>query len=82
MPSARLLALAFKQASYEWFIPWRMSVLELEEQQLQRPCKLARTELADLILDDVPSRNLSDTLGMFCIEQNFAFAQCGDGHGH
>ena len=69
MPSARLLALAFKQASsQEWrFIPWRwrMSVLELEEQQLQRPRKLARTELADLILDDVPSRNLPDTLGMF-----------------
>ena len=73
MPSARLLALAFKQASsHEWrFIPWRwrMSVLELEEQQLQRPRKLARTELADLILDDVPSRNLPDTLGMFALSK-------------
>ena len=57
-PSARLLALAFKQASsHQWcFIPWRwrMSVHELEEQQLQRPRKLARTELADLVWDDVP----------------------------
>ena len=73
MPSARLLALAFKQtSSQEWrFIPWRwrMSVLELEEQQLQRPRKLARTELADLILDDVPSRNLPDTLGMFALSK-------------
>ena len=73
MPSARLLALAFKQASsQEWrFIPWRwrMSVLELEEQQLQRPRKLARTELADLILDDIPSRNLPDTLGMFALSK-------------
>ena len=85
MPSARLLALAFKQASsQEWrFIPWRwrMSVLELEEQQLQRPRKLARTELADLTLDDVPSRNLPDT-GHVCTQQNFALAQCGNGHGH
>ena len=46
-----------------------MSVLELEEQQLQRPRKLARTELADLILDDVPSRNLPDTLGMFALSK-------------
>ena len=69
MPSSRLLALAFKQASgTEWkFIPWkwRLSQSELEDIHVNRPRKVPWLELADLLLDEIPARSVPDTLGMF-----------------
>ena len=54
--------LAFKQAACkQWrFIPWkwRLSVAELEEMCIQMPSKLPRMELADLLLDNVPSNEI------------------------
>ena len=38
---------------------------ELEDIHINRPRKVPRLELADLLLDEVPARNVPDTLGMF-----------------
>ena len=69
MPSSRLLALAFKQASgTEWkFIPWkwRLSSAELEDMQINRPRKLPRLDLADFLRDEVSARSVTESLGMF-----------------
>ena len=84
MPSSRLLALAFKQASgAEWkFIPWkwRLSSAELEDMHISRPRKLPRMELADLLLDEVPARSVPDTLGMFGLSKLLRLHRVADVH--
>ena len=89
MPSSRLLALAFKQASgTEWkFIPWkwRLSSAEMEDMRISRPRKLPRMELADILLDEVPARSVPDTLSMFGLSKllrlrSVAMAMVADVH--
>ena len=48
-----------------------MSVKLHEEHQSSRPARKARLELTDLLLDEVPSRDIpaSGTIGMFHLQQ-------------
>ena len=71
MPSTRLLSHVHKMVASKdlAFVPWkfRMSVKLHEEHQSSRPAKKARLELTDLLLDEVPSRDIpaSGAIGMF-----------------
>ena len=72
LPGARLLSQAYRlQTTGDWkFIPWkhRLSRQQEEDYNSNRPRKLARFEnFADVLLDDVPSRNIADNLGLFGI---------------
>ena len=75
MPSTRLLSHVRKMvASTDLaFVPWkfRMSVKLHEEHRSLRPAKKARLELSDLLLDEVPSRDIpaSGTIGVFHLQQ-------------
>ena len=75
MPSTRLLSHVHKMVASKdlAFVPWkfRMSVKLHEEHQSSRPAKKARLELTDLLLDEVPSRDIpaSGTIGMFHLQQ-------------
>ena len=75
MPSTRLLSHVHKMVASKdlAFVPWkfRMSVKLHEEHQSSRPAKNARLELTDLLLDEVPSRDIpaSGTIGMFHLQQ-------------
>ena len=75
MPSTRLLSHVHKMVAPKdlAFVPWkfRMSVKLHEEHQSSRPAKKARLELTDLLLDEVPSRDIpaSGTIGMFHLQQ-------------
>ncbi|CAE7210922.1 unnamed protein product [Symbiodinium sp. CCMP2592] len=93
MPSIRLLSHVYKQScSKEFaFVPWkfRMSVKLHEEQQMAKPAKRARSELSDLLFDDVPTRDIpsSGGMGMYHCQQilgllSSALALCGAAHLH
>ena len=73
MPSTRLLSHVRKMVASKdlAFVPWkfRMSVKLHEEHQSFRPAKKARLELSDLLLDEVPSRDASGTIGVFHLQQ-------------
>ena len=75
MPSTRLLSHVHKMVASKdlAFVPWkfRMSVKLHEEHNSSRPAKKARLELTDLLLDEVPSRDIpaSGTIGMFHLQQ-------------
>ena len=75
MPSTRLLSHVRKMVASKdlAFVPWkfRMSVKLHEERHSLRPAKKARLELSDLLLDEVPSRDIpaSGTIGMFHLQQ-------------
>ena len=75
MPSTRLLSHVHKMVASKdlAFVPWkfRMSVKLHEEHQSLRPAKKARLELSDLLLDEVPSRDIpaSGTIGVFHLQQ-------------
>ena len=75
MPSTRLLSHVRKMVASKdlAFVPWkfRMSVKLHEEHQSSRPAKKARLELTDLLLDEVPSRDIpaSGAIGMFHLQQ-------------
>ena len=75
MLSTRLLSHVHKMVASKdlAFVPWkfRMSVKLHEEHQSSRPAKKARLELTDLLLDEVPSRDIpaSGTIGMFHLQQ-------------
>ena len=75
MPSTRLLSHVHKMVAWKdlALVPWkfRMSVKLHEQHQSSRPAKKARLELTDLLLDEVPSRDIpaSGTIGMFHLQQ-------------
>ena len=75
MPSTRLLSHVHKMVASKdlAFVPckFRMSVKLHEEHHSSRPDKKARLELTDLLLDEVPSRDVpvSGTIGMFHLQQ-------------
>ena len=75
MPSTRLLSHVRKMVASKdlAFVPWKfsMSVKLHEEHQSLRPAKKARLELSDLLLDEVPSRDIpaSGTIGVFHLQQ-------------
>ena len=75
MPSTRLLSHVHKMVASKdlAFVPWnfRMSVRLHEEHNSSRPAKKARLELTDLLLDEVPSRDIpaSGAIGMFHLQQ-------------
>ena len=79
MPSTRLLSHVRKMVASKdlAFVPWkfRMSVKLHEEHQSFRPAKKARLELSDLLLDEVPSRDIpaSGTIGVFHLQQLLSF---------
>ncbi|CAE7784972.1 Gapdh [Symbiodinium sp. CCMP2592] len=93
MPSIRLLSHVYKQSCTKEFafVPWkfRMSVKLHEEQQMAKPAKRARSELSDLLFDDVPTREIpsSGGMGMYHCQQilgllSTASALCGAAHLH
>ena len=75
MPSMRLFSHVHKMVASKdlAFVSWKfiMSVKLHEEHQSSRPAKKARLELTDLLLDQVPSRDIpaSGTIGMFNLQQ-------------
>ena len=75
MPSTRLLSHVRKMVASKdlAFVPWKfiLSVGLHNNHQSSRPAKKARLELIDLLLDEVPSRDVpaSGTIGMFHLQQ-------------
>ena len=72
MPGPRMLALLKKNSSADWrFVPWkyRLSCKMHDERELAtRPKKVARMEFQDLLLDEVPTREFGQTMGMFMLQ--------------
>ena len=93
MPSTRLLSLVYHQLQkgYWAWVPWkfRMSVARAEELQTQRASKQPRLEglaLSQLLLDEVPSLEISNHgMGLNAIRNlmdvhSIAIAMCGGAH--
>jgi hypothetical protein len=94
MPGARLLALTahqLKEGEWKW-IPWtmRLSQSQHELHVSNRPKKLAKLEsiqMTELLLDEVPSRDLPSQMGIAQLTQvlmlqAFAIALCKGAHLH
>ena len=94
MPGARLLALTahqLKKGEWKW-IPWtmRLSQSQHELHVSNRPKKLAKLEsiqMTELLLDEVPSRDLPSQMGIAQLTQvlmlqAFAIALCKGAHLH
>ena len=88
-PSARLLALVHRQlASKDWrYIFWRLRLSQrMEDDHRAGPVRSSKLELADLLLDDVPTREVPAlTLGLFQLGQilslhSVAIALCKGAH--